>query len=151
SKAITTMLVTTSANVSALGQTVTFTATVSMVAPGAGTPSGTVQFQADGSNLGSPVPVSTTLGVTTASLSTAALAGGTHTISASYSGDNNFTNSASNPITQTVGKVSTTTTLVSSANLSVWGQSVTFTVTVTGNSGGSPTGVVILSDGSTNM
>src|SRR5207248_8976893 len=76
-----------SASAAALGQTITFTATVSVVAPGAGTPTGTVQFQADGSNLGSPVPVSTTLGVTTASLSTVALAGGTHTISASYSGD----------------------------------------------------------------
>src|SRR5207248_8310318 len=45
SKAITTMVVATSANVSALGQTISFTATVSMVAPGAGTPTGTVQFQ----------------------------------------------------------------------------------------------------------
>src|SRR5205823_1398883 len=80
-----------SANPSVSGQSVTFTATVSDSAPG--TPTGTVQFVIDGSSAGSPVNVSTTGGVTTATFSTATLAVGTHTVSATYSGDANFSGS----------------------------------------------------------
>src|SRR5205814_8553637 len=66
------------------------TAMFSVVAPGAGTPTGTVQFQMDGSNTGSPVAVSTSGGVTTASFSTSTLSAGSHTLTASYSGDSTF-------------------------------------------------------------
>src|SRR5262249_23237713 len=52
----TTTTVSSSATPSVLGQPVTFTATVST--PGTGTPSGTVQFQVDGGNFGSPVTLS---------------------------------------------------------------------------------------------
>jgi hypothetical protein len=45
-------------NPSALGQQVTFTATVSSVNPANGTPTGTVQFVIDGANFGSPVTLS---------------------------------------------------------------------------------------------
>src|SRR5207244_2956957 len=45
-------------NPSLAGQMVTFTATIAAVSPGAGTPSGTVQFKIDGSNAGSPATVS---------------------------------------------------------------------------------------------
>jgi hypothetical protein len=74
-----------SANPSIVGQAVTFTATVSAVT-GAGTPTGTVQFKVDGANLGTPVALSGG----SASISTTALAIGTHTVTAEYSGDDNF-------------------------------------------------------------
>ncbi len=52
----------------------------------------------------------------------------THTITASYSGDTNFSGS-SNSVLQTVSTASTSTTVSSSSNASVFGQSVTFTAT----------------------
>src|SRR5207245_11167618 len=76
------------------GQTVTFTATISVIAPGSGTPSGTIQFQIDGSNAGNPVSVSTSGGLTTASFSTTTLAVGAHTVTASYNGGDKFASSA---------------------------------------------------------
>src|SRR5205807_216801 len=76
SKVATTTAVGSSVNPSVSGQSLTFTAIISV--QGSGTPTGTVQFQVDGSNAGSAVSVSTTGGVTTASFSTATLAVGTH-------------------------------------------------------------------------
>jgi hypothetical protein len=68
------------------GSNVTFTATLSALAPGSGTPTGTVQFYVDSVALGSPVAL--VGGV--ASISTAALANGSHTISDQYGGDADF-------------------------------------------------------------
>ncbi|HWS90299.1 MAG TPA: choice-of-anchor Q domain-containing protein [Pyrinomonadaceae bacterium] len=77
--------VSSSANPSVVGQSVTFTATVT--SPAGGTPTGTVQFKVDDVNLGSPVA----LGAGgTASLSTNALAEGQHTVTAVYGGDATF-------------------------------------------------------------
>jgi glucose/arabinose dehydrogenase len=86
-KANTTTMVTSSANPSQFGQSVTFTAAVSS---GAGTPVGTVQFKDGNTNLGTPVALSQG-GVATLSISS--LAAGTHVITADYSGDNNFSTS----------------------------------------------------------
>ena len=80
------------------GQTVTLTATIAPVAPGAGTPTGTVTFlDAAGSPAGT-APVNS--GVATLVISTLSLGG--HTISASYGGDANFAASASAAFTQTI-------------------------------------------------
>jgi hypothetical protein len=76
---------------------------------------------------------------------------GTHTVTASYSGDGNFSASTSAGLTQTVTKASSTTVAISSANPSVFGQSVTLTATTTSSGPGSPTGVVIFSEGGTNI
>ena len=86
SKASTTNVVSTSANPSPTGSNVTFTATLTAVAPGSGTPTGTVQFLADGTALGSPVTFSGGI----ASLVTNSLSHGTHVITAQYAGDGNF-------------------------------------------------------------
>src|SRR5207245_2602817 len=99
--------------------------------------------------------LSTAGGTTTASFSTAILAIGTHSVTASYAGDSNFLNSAAT-LTETVGKASTGTVIVSSANPSVSGQTVTFTATITVGSPGStaaasPTGTVTFSDGTTSI
>jgi CSLREA domain-containing protein len=80
-KAATTTVVTSSSNPSDLTQSVTFTATVTSTGP----LTGTVQFRIDGSNT-SPV----TLSGGVATFTTAALAAGTHSVSAAYSGDANF-------------------------------------------------------------
>jgi hypothetical protein len=125
-------------NPSIVGQSVTFTATVSGTG---GTPTGTVTFK-DGSTVLSTVALSGNSAV----FATASLAAGSHQITAVYSGDATFATS-SGSLTQTVNQLaSTRTTLTSSANPSNTGQPVTFTATVTGP-GGTPTGSVTFKDG----
>ncbi|MBI4485807.1 MAG: Ig-like domain repeat protein, partial [Acidobacteria bacterium] len=114
-------------NPSVFGQAVTFTAVVNPVAPGAGSRTGTVQFQDNGVNIGSPVAVS----AATASFTVSSLSAGPHTITAIYSGDGNF-NGSSASLVQAVSTATTTTAVTSSANPSVFGQDVTFAATVTG-------------------
>jgi hypothetical protein len=129
---------TSSPDPSAFGQQVTLTA---MVSPFSG-PSGTVQFFDGVNSLGIVA-----LSGGSASLTTAALAVGTHFITASYSGDSNFTGSTSASLTQTVlATTSTTTTLTSSPNPSKSGRPVTFIATV---SPSTATGTVLFFDGST--
>ena len=115
-------------------QQVTLTATVSVNSPGAGTPTGTITFK-DGSTTLGTAALSTTNGVTSATFTTATFAVGTHSITASYSGDGNDL-SSSGTFSQVVNKDTTTTTLASSVAPSVFGQSVTFTATVSVSSPG---------------
>src|SRR5205807_1912457 len=68
---------TSSANPATLGQSITFRATMAAVSPGAGTPTGTVQFVLDGANFGTPVTVVN--GIAT-SAATSTLAAGSHTV-----------------------------------------------------------------------
>jgi hypothetical protein len=79
-------------------------------------------------------------------LAISTLSAGTHSITAVYSGDKNTAASTSAFLTQTVNKVTSTTTLVSSANPSTVGHSVTFTATVTPSTA---TGSVQFLDGAT--
>jgi hypothetical protein len=127
-----------SANPSTYGSSVTFTATVT---PSAAT--GTVTFK-DGS---------TTLGTGTLSggkttFSTSTLAAGSHSITAAYGGNTTYNSSTSSTLTQTVNKANTTVTLASSANPSTYGASVTFTATV---SPSAATGTVTFKDGSATL
>ena len=76
----------------------------------------------------------TTLGTVTlsggsASLSTAKLAMGQATITATYKGNASFMTSTAS-VTQAVNQDGTTTTVTSSPSTSVYGQSVTFSFTV---------------------
>jgi Big-like domain-containing protein/Ser-Thr-rich glycosyl-phosphatidyl-inositol-anchored membrane family protein len=75
---------TSSLNPSVKGDSVTFTATVAVVAPGAATPTGTVAFSDEtlGRSLGTA-----TLSSGTATFTTSTLASGSHRILAVYSGD----------------------------------------------------------------
>jgi hypothetical protein len=88
-KASTTTTVTSSLNPSDFNQPVTFAAAVSPVAPGAGTPIGSVTFLDGGVPIGNG-----TLNGGLAKLTTSALAPGNHTITTSYSGDGNFNGGA---------------------------------------------------------
>jgi hypothetical protein len=125
---------------------VTFTATVTP--GGSGTPTGTVTFLDGSTQLGSAA-----LSGGVASLSTSALTGGTHSITASYSGDANFAGSTSPALSQTVSQDGTSAAVVSSANPSVFSQTVTFTATVSAQAPGSgtPTGTVTFKDGTTTL
>ena len=138
----TTTTVTSPENPALLGSPVTFTATV---AAAAGTPGGTVEFFDGATSLGTA-----TLAAGSASLTTSALAAGIHTITAVYSGGAGFSGSTSSPLVQNIASpaLATTTTIESSLNPSVFGQPVTFTVTVAAASG-TPTGNVTFLDGTT--
>lgn len=85
-RAATALALTSSLNPSILNQSVTFTARLTVVPPGAGTPTGTVSFMDGGATLAS-MPLSAS-GLAT--FSTAALAVNAHTITATYGGDPNF-------------------------------------------------------------
>jgi uncharacterized repeat protein (TIGR03803 family) len=120
----------TSSNPSSVyGQAVTFTATVSAVTPGLGTPSGSVQFQVDGTVLGSPVALSGGSAAFTVSNLTA----GTHSITAIYTSDSStFSNSqTSSPASQAVAPATLTVTANDTSR--VFGApNPTFTATITG-------------------
>jgi len=77
----------------------------------------------------------------------AALSAGSHSISAVYSGDADFSPSISPTLTQTVNRAATTVTLTASANPSIYSSSVTFTATVTTGA----TGTVAFYDGSSTL
>src|SRR5438132_11980403 len=72
------------------GQQVTFTATVSAKAPGAGQPGGSVTFTIDGTGVATK-----TLTAGTASFSTSSLSVGSHKLVVSYGGDGNFNSGTS--------------------------------------------------------
>jgi hypothetical protein len=131
------------------GHGVTFTATVT---GSKGTPTGQVTFY-DGSakpptNLGS-----SSLNNGIAALVSTTLAVGNHEITAIYDGNSNYGPSVSNPDLESVtltAPVLTTVNLTSSPNPSQFGHSVTFTATVTPQSGGgTPTGTVTFYKGAT--
>jgi uncharacterized repeat protein (TIGR01451 family)/outer membrane autotransporter protein len=83
-----------SANPSAAGQPVTFTARVT---GGSGTPAGSVTFNDGGAVIGTG-----TLAAGVATFTTASLATGTHSITAHFPGTSGFAASTSNTLTQTV-------------------------------------------------
>jgi hypothetical protein len=131
-----------SINPSAYSQSVTFTATITPQFGGAAT--GTVTFKDGATVIGSG-----TVSGNAASITTNALALGSHSITASYSGDSNFTGSNSGAVSQVVNQAGTTTVVASSLNPAYVTQSITFTATVNGLYGGSPTGSVTFKAGST--
>jgi hypothetical protein len=139
---------TSSLNPSNYGQKVTFTATVTAVAPGSGSATGTVNFY-DGNTLLGSGTLAVSNGNNQAAYSTTTLGGGSHSITAKYLGDANFTTSTSAAVSQTVNQNSTSTSLTSSVNPTVYGQSVTFTATVSPSASGpnNPTGTVTFYDG----
>jgi autotransporter-associated beta strand protein len=112
-------------NPAAFGQTITITASVSAVAPGAGTPLGTVIFYDNGTKIGSGVLTQNG----TAVLITNSLGIGTHPLTASYQGNADFNGSNSSSFPQTI-MVGTSVTVTTAIPTSVFGQQVTFTATL---------------------
>jgi hypothetical protein len=130
---------TTSASPVLVGQSVTFTATVSSAAQPI--PDGELVTFYDGA---SPL-ASTALAAGTATYSTSALSAKTHSIRATYEGDYNL-RSNSKSVSEVVQKYPTTITIQSTPNPSASGQLVTFTAMVQ-SAGPAPTGKVQIRDG----
>ena len=124
---------TSSPNPSFAGQAVTFSAFIAFSAV-----TGTVTFLDGATALGTG-----TLSKSVASFATSALAVGSHSITAAYSGDGAFGASTSLPLTQVVTST-TPITLTSTPNPSVVGQSVIITATVTPSTA---TGTISVFDG----
>jgi uncharacterized protein (TIGR03437 family) len=118
------------------------TAIVSPLSPGAGTPTGTVQF----------LNGATVLGTITLSGSQATLtnppAGAS--VTAVYSGDTNFNGASSATGVSSSQSTLSSVSITSSLNPTSLGQPVTFTITVSGSgSTSTPTGTIQLYDGTT--
>jgi hypothetical protein len=147
--ATTTFLTASPASVTA-GQNVTFTATVAQTS-GGGTPTGSVTFANGVTQIGTaslnPSGVAT--------FSSPGLAVGLYTVTATYSGDSNFSPSTSPAIAVTVAasaKISTLTSVVASSTQLTSGQSVTLSVKVAPATGTStPTGSATIMDGQTSI
>jgi hypothetical protein len=121
---------------------IVFTATVT---GNGGTPTGTVNFMANGSSIGAAA----LNGSGVAAITVSTLPVGTYTVTANYVGDPDDAASASAPQSFNVQLATTSTALQISPQQALVGQSVTFTAKVTGN-GGTPTGTVnFLSNGTT--
>ncbi len=123
---------------------------VNFVAPGFGTPTGTVQVMM-GSSLIQTGTLSPASGSNCPSVSPCAVASFVVTpnsYTASYPGDANFNGSTSSAqAVQAVPPASSTITLIATPNPPPPGQPVTFTATVNGTNGsGTPTGTVTFTD-----
>ena len=126
----------------ALGNSVTFTATLA----NGSSPSGIVTFK-DGTT-----PIGTgTISGTTATYTTTGLNVGSHSITAEYDGDSNNAAATSAAITVTVTVGQSVPTLVVSASnaFPALGKPVTFTATL--SNGSSPSGTVTFKDGTTTL
>ena len=120
-----------------VGQTITYTATVTSSYP---TVTGSVSFKSGAVSLGSAPLVNGQ-----ASVTTSYSAAGSYSITAKYAGDGNNKASTSPVLKEVVTKYTTSTAVGSSQNPSIVPQTVTFTATVT--TAGSPTGTVTFKSG----
>jgi Bacterial Ig-like domain (group 3) len=150
----TAVTLTTGINPSVFGQSLTFTASVSAVAPASGTPAGNLNFfdggtcSAPGTSIVSNVALNGS-GQATASSSTLSVSSSPHSILACYLGNSNY-NASTGSIPQTVNKADTTAAITSdSPDPSTTTQQITvkYTVSVTAPGGGTPTANVQVSDG----
>lgn len=120
------------------GDDVTFTATVTPVAPGGGTPVGTVVFSDGATEIGrsdGPGPRTVTR---------SDLTSGTHVITARYEGSSDHRPATSADLTHEVTLRPTTATLTVGAGPHVFGTEVEVTATVTADDGSIPSGPVYI-------
>jgi hypothetical protein len=148
---------TTTTTVTASPASVTYGTSTLLTANIAGTagtaPTGTVQFYDNGLPLGSTVTVSTvsaSAGTSTATYSPV-LMGGSHSITAVYSGDGTYlTSTSATAASATVNPTTSTTTLAALPTSAVYGASITLTATVTPGTGTAiPTSSVTFMEGTT--
>jgi hypothetical protein len=127
----------------AINESVTFTATV---APNtlSVSPTGTVTFFVDGAAQ-TPVALSTAAPFIATLPKTDFPSAGTHTVSATYSGDTTYTGSTAASLTLTIvasGTQPTTTTVTASPTTVALGSAITLNATVSGATAGTLTGPV---------
>ena len=151
----TTATVTSSLNPSVSGQSVTFTAAITVNAPGAGIPTGTVTFYDNGTaigtgTVGTSVPPGPAIG---ASLTISSLSVATHPITATYGGNSNFVGSTTGSALQQVvngSQVGTTTVIENAPSVTTTVSQVpTLVAGVTGGSAPFPSGTVTFEQGTT--
>ena len=128
-------------NPSMYGQTVTLTAAVQLQYGSGAT--GSISFF-DGTTLLGTAPYSNG----GAKFAIATLGGGSHSITAQYSGDAYFASSSSTALTETINSAATSITVAAGANPATFGQPVTLTATVQPPGGTMATGSVTFVDGS---
>jgi hypothetical protein len=126
------------------GTPVTVTATVTPSSTTAGAPTGTITINVDG-KAQTPVPYGT--GTVTVALNPAV---GTHVVSASYSGDDNYA-SSNNSLSFTVTQDTTTTSLTLTTNSSGSVPTLTLTATVNSAVASGETGTVTFFSGTTSI
>ncbi len=117
--------------------------TAKVTGTGSVTPTGLVTFVDGSVVLGSAVID----GSGTASMTTASLSVGQHSITAAYSGDRSYEAVASTPLLQSVTLAQTQVVVLPAANPSTFGSQLQLRATVTGN-GGQVSGSVTFEDGS---
>ncbi|MBI3042490.1 MAG: Ig-like domain repeat protein, partial [Betaproteobacteria bacterium] len=134
-QAATSVSLSSSANPSSFGASITFTGTVTGQSP-----TGSVQF-VDGAT-----PLATVvLAGGSAGFSTSTLVAGSHSMTVVYAGDSANAPGTSSVLTQVVSPATTTLSLAASASTITFGQAVTLTATLSG--GVTPTGNVLFKDG----
>jgi hypothetical protein len=124
----------------AVGEQVTYTATVSPVSPGTGTPTGTVTFTGDAGTL-----CTTSLdddASDQATCNTTYEAPGSDSVTATYNSDANYATSTSNTITETIPLESSTTTSSPGSASVVLGSTNADIAIVTGSGSADPTGSI---------
>ncbi len=142
SLATTTTAVTVSPSPALVGTAITISAKVTS---DGGTPTGSVNFIANGNIL-----AAATLNAGTASFATSSLTPGTYTITAAYAGDAADSPSTSAPVSETVNLIPTNTDLGITSTAGTNPQ-VVLVASVLSNSGPPPTGTITFSAGSTTI
>jgi hypothetical protein len=117
-----------SANSSVAGEDVSYSATVSAVAPASGTPTGRVAFLDGASTIAGCATQALVFGMASCTVTYAGA--GTHGITAVYSGDADFAGSTSAPLVQHVVLADSATTVTSPASTWAAGQAGIFKATV---------------------
>ncbi len=145
-QANTSVTVSSSLSPAPVGSRVTFIATVSPVAPGAGTPTGTVTFKNGSTVLGTGALA----GPGVATFSTSGLTVGDSSITAEYGGDVAFAASNSPSLTQSMSAAAATVAFRTVKSPSTYGSSVSLVAVVSGQ-GLPPTGSVTFKDGTTTL
>ena len=113
------------------GESVLVIATVEANDPSLATPTGFVQFKVNGVNYGAPIALNAS-GEAEKILPYTALWVGTHEITAEFLGSPRFnpSNNNADPLMQVIGKADTDISVTASVQPSVFGQSVTFEISV---------------------
>jgi len=139
-----------------LGQSAVITASIAVVSPGAGSPSGTITVSDGGAGAGDTCQIAIASGASSGACSLTPTSAGTKPLSATFAPDAASSasfngSSAPSGTTLQVDPAPAGAALASSGSPSAFGQNVTFTATVTPQAGNpTPTGTVVFSaDGAT--
>ena len=134
------------------GQTVSYTANVAAMSPGAGTPTGTVTFRANSVIISTCTNLPISGGSAMCTTNSLLAYTSPVSVSANYNGDSNFLGSGPTTVTQVVNPAATTTVVGSSSSSVLINHPVTYTATMTGSAPGSghpSDGTVAFFDGGT--